>query len=215
MTELNKRIITSLFLFLLLYASINNLYIMGSVLTICTIQIFFEFHFILKKIFFKKNQISLYILHLFILIYVLFFHIKIFSIFYTNDFDQKIFFFFVITICISSDIGGYIFGKIFKGKKLSKFSPNKTYSGLIGSYLLSLTFSLTLFYDYSSINKIIISSLVISSISQAGDLSISFLKRKAKIKDSADFLPGHGGLLDRFDGLLFALPIGLLFFNMI
>ena len=215
MVELNKRIITSLFLFLTLYTAINNLFIMGSVLVICFIQVFYEFHLILKKIFFKKSHINFYLLLLFLLIYLFFFHFKIFSIFYMDNYNQKILFYFVITICISSDIGGYIFGKIFKGKKLSKFSPNKTYSGLIGSYLFSLTFSLTLFYDYSSINKIIISSLIISSISQAGDLSISFLKRKAKIKDSADFLPGHGGLLDRFDGLLFALPIGFLFFNMI
>ena len=215
MADLNKRIITSLFLFLVLYSAINNLLIMASVLIICIIQVFYEFHFILRKIILKKNQINLYILLIFILLYVLFFHIKIFSIFYTDNFNQKIFFFFVITICISSDIGGYVFGKLFKGKKLSKISPNKTYSGAIGSYIFSLIFSIILFLDYSSINKIIILSLVISSISQVGDLTISYLKRKAKIKDTANFLPGHGGLLDRFDGLLFALPIGLIIFNSI
>ena len=215
MEELNKRIITSLFLFLILYAVINNFYVMGTVLIICIIQLFCEFYYILKKILLRKSQVKLYILILFILIYLLFFHVKIFYIFYTDDFNQKILFFLLITVCISSDIGGYIFGKIFKGKKLTKISPNKTYSGLIGSYIFSLIFSVIFFFDYSSLNKIIIFSLVISSISQIGDLIISFLKRKAKVKDTAQFLPGHGGLLDRFDGLLFALPVGFLIFSSI
>ena len=215
MEELNKRIITSLFLFLILYAAINNFYVMGTVLIICIIQLYCEFYYILKKILLRKSQVKLYILILFILIYLLFFHVKIFYIFYTYDFNQKILFFLLITVCISSDIGGYIFGKIFKGKKLTKISPNKTYSGLIGSYIFSLIFSVIFFFDYSSLNKIIIFSLVISSISQIGDLIISFLKRKAKVKDTAQFLPGHGGLLDRFDGLLFALPVGFLIFSSI
>ena len=215
MVELNKRIITSLFLFLTLYTAINNLFIMGSVLIICFIQVFYEFYLILKKIFFKKSHINFYLLLLFLLVYLFFFHFKIFSIFYTDNYNQKILFYIVITICISSDIGGYIFGKIFKGKKLSKISPNKTYSGLIGSYIFSLIFSNIFFLDYLSINNIIIFSLIISSISQAGDLCISFLKRKAKIKDTANFLPGHGGLLDRFDGLIFAFPGGFLIFNTI
>ena len=213
--ELNKRIITSLFLFLTLYTAINNIYIMGSVLIICFIQFFYEFHFILKKIFLRKSYINFYLLLLFVLVYLFFFHIKIFSIFYTDNFNQKILFFFVITICISSDIGGYIFGKIFKGKKLSKISPNKTYSGLIGSYIFSIIFSIIFFLDYLSINNIIIFCLILSSISQAGDLTISLLKRKAKIKDTSNFLPGHGGLLDRFDGLMFAFPSGFLIFNTI
>ena len=214
MEELNKRIITSLFLFLILYAAINNFYVMGTVLIICIIQLFCEFYYILKKILLRKSQVKLYILILFILIYLLFFHVKIFYIFYTDDFNQKILFFLLITVCISSDIGGYIFGKIFKGKKLTKISPNKTYSGLIGSYIFSLIFSVIFFFDYSSLNKIIIFSLVISSISQIGDLIISFLKRKAKVKDTGNILPGHGGILDRVDGLIIAVPFGILtFFN--
>ncbi len=106
-------------------------------------------------------------------------------------------------------MGGYIFGKILKGKKLTKISPKKTYSGLIGSYLLSIIFSLYLFQSYYKIEEIFIFSLIISTISQSGDLFISFLKRKAKFKDTGTAFPGHGGLLDRFDGLLFAIPLGL------
>ena len=54
--------------------------------------------------------------------------------------------------------------------------------------------------------------ILISTISQAGDLFISFLKRKAKIKDTGNFLPGHGGMLDRFDGMIFAIPIGFIIY---
>ena len=118
-------------------------------------------------------------------------------------------------ICISSDIGGYIFGNIFKGKKITKISPNKTYSGMIGSYILAVLFSYLFFGNQYDLNLLLIYTLVVSSISQCGDFFISYLKRKAKIKDTGRLLPGHGGFLDRLDGLIFALPIGLIFIRLV
>tara|TARA_B100000902_G_scaffold46635_1_gene53968 strand:- start:4209 stop:4847 length:639 start_codon:yes stop_codon:yes gene_type:complete len=123
------------------------------------------------------------------------------------------FFLFIIIVCIFTDIGGYIFGKTFKGPKLTKISPNKTYAGVIGSFLFSLIAGL-IFIKYigdigvKSTNQlsILFGILLISFISQIGDLIISYFKRKAKMKDTGKILPGHGGLLDRIDGLIFVVP---------
>ena len=128
------------------------------------------------------------------------------------------YFLFIVTICIFTDIGGYVFGKVFKGPKLTKISPNKTYSGVFGSFLLSLISGL-IFLNYFGKGEIVDSDhlfifliiLLISLISQIGDLIISFFKRKAKLKDTGKILPGHGGLLDRIDGLVFVMPIMYLF----
>ena len=123
---------------------------------------------------------------------------------------------FTIIISISSDIGGYIFGKIFKGRKLTKISPNKTYSGSIGSFILSiisgfiyLNFIDVSFSNNSSINfiKFLLFMIFLSAVNQIGDLVISYYKRLKKIKDTGKILPGHGGLLDRIDGLIFTIPI--------
>ena len=123
-------------------------------------------------------------------------------------------FLLIITICIFTDIGGYIFGKIFKGPKLTKVSPKKTYSGVFGGFLLSLIagliFNNYFFIDQKIFNKdlfLIMLILLISTISQLGDLIISYFKRKAKIKDTGKIIPGHGGLLDRIDGMIFVFPI--------
>ena len=123
-------------------------------------------------------------------------------------------FLFIITICIFTDLGGYIFGKLFKGPKLTIISPNKTYSGMIGSYVLSLVTIFLFFKNNLSIEIIIFITIVVSSFSQIGDIFISYLKRKAKMKDTGKFLPGHGGLLDRIDGIYFALPFGWLILNL-
>jgi phosphatidate cytidylyltransferase len=127
------------------------------------------------------------------------------------------FFIFTLLISVSSDIGGYIFGKLFRGPKLTSISPNKTYSGMIGSYLLSIFFGLTFIYylkqqfilEFYSLSLIII-ILTISTVNQIGDLFISYFKRKKKIKDTGKLLPGHGGLLDRIDGIIFSVPISFL-----
>ena len=120
--------------------------------------------------------------------------------------------FFVLIICISTDIGGYVFGNIFKGPKLTKISPNKTYSGLIGSYVFSLLTiivllltSFTNFFAGDYLN-LFFCTILISTISQIGDIIISYFKRLSKIKDTGYLIPGHGGLLDRIDGMLFAVP---------
>ena len=116
---------------------------------------------------------------------------------------------FVLLVCVSTDIGGYVFGKLFKGPKLTKISPNKTYSGMIGGYLLSLIF-LSLFMGW--INQTVsmewfIVTILISTVSQIGDIIISYFKRLSKVKDTGKIIPGHGGLLDRIDGMIFAFPI--------
>tara|TARA_A100000164_G_C21695229_1_gene670898 strand:- start:348 stop:731 length:384 start_codon:yes stop_codon:yes gene_type:complete len=124
---------------------------------------------------------------------------------------------FILIICISTDIGGFAFGKIIGGKKLTSISPKKTYSGLIGSFITSYLVGLII-YNFME-GKIIINFniflyiFLISAISQSGDLFISFFKRKAKIKDTGSILPGHGGILDRMDGMLFAMPIGIIIIN--
>jgi len=129
------------------------------------------------------------------------------------------YFMIIILICISTDIGGYIFGKTFKGPKLTKISPKKTYSGVIGGYLLSviflnLYFSSKFFSNPQDINlKVLIFILLISTISQLGDIVISYFKRLSKIKDTGKIIPGHGGLLDRIDGMIFAFPFAYIVFQ--
>ena len=209
MSEEVKRVITSLLLILFLIISINNIYVLFFLLIICCYEIFYEFFSMIKKIFIIKNKINLYIFSLILLLYTTFINLEILNIFLFDITEKKETFYLIVTICISTDVGGYVFGKIFKGKKLSRISPNKTYSGLFGSYLLSVIISLYLFKNIYEISELVLFSLIISSISQAGDLFISFLKRKAKLKDTGSIFPGHGGMLDRFDGLIFAIPLGL------
>ena len=123
-------------------------------------------------------------------------------------------FLLIIIICIFTDIGGYVFGNIFKGPKLTRISPKKTYSGVFGGFLLSLIAGL-IFTNYFFVDQKIFSEdlflllviLFISMISQIGDLIISYFKRKAKLKDTGKIIPGHGGLLDRIDGMIFVFPI--------
>ena len=135
-------------------------------------------------------------------------------------------FILILIICISTDVGGYIFGKFFKGPKLTKISPKKTYAGAIGGFILSLvvaliyskytatgnaTFlNLSIWTDITLNNNYLLFVLIISLISQIGDLLISYFKRLAKIKDTGNLLPGHGGLLDRLDGIIFAIPFSYL-----
>jgi len=123
---------------------------------------------------------------------------------------------FVISICVFTDIGGYLFGKIFKGPKLTKISPNKTYSGMIGAYFLSFLFVILTvnFIDYYEISlELFVITFMISTASQIGDLIISYFKRLSKIKNTGKIIPGHGGLLDRIDGLIFVIPISFLIYK--
>jgi len=128
--------------------------------------------------------------------------------------DEGLLFLLVIAVCVSSDIGGFIFGKIFKGPKLTKISPNKTYSGMAGGFLLSIiSINFYIYYANNYLGKYaeftieaFIMVILISSISQFGDIIISYFKRLSKIKDTGKIIPGHGGILDRIDGMIFAIP---------
>jgi len=125
------------------------------------------------------------------------------------------YFLFVIIICISTDIGGYVFGKLFKGPKLTKISPNKTYAGVTGSYFFSIIITYFFVKEFNvglnNDSEFLIWVILISTASQLGDLTISYFKRLAKIKNTGKLLPGHGGLLDRVDGIIFAVPFALIF----
>ena len=211
MSNLNKRILTSLPLIILIALAIYNDIILVLSLFIISSILIYEFSNILKKIF-KRNKKNLFIfLNLFIF-YICLFASQIY-IFLSNEFENKQnVFLFILSICIFTDIGGYIFGKIFKGKKLISISPNKTYAGMIGSFLCSLLVCILFVkFLHFSVNLIFF-TVLISLISQSGDLFISYLKRKANIKDTGRFLPGHGGLLDRLDGIIFAIPVGIKIF---
>ena len=153
---------------------------------------------------------------------VIFLFLSFFSVYrltnYEVDYSN---FILILLICVSTDLGGYFFGKIFKGKKLTKISPNKTYSGMFGSFILSFMFSyiflkFTNIFTYSSLSQIniIIFIFFISSISQIGDIIISYFKRKSKVKNTGKIIPGHGGLIDRIDGMIFAFPLGYLFLTL-
>ncbi|WP_440634081.1 phosphatidate cytidylyltransferase [Candidatus Pelagibacter sp. HIMB1485] len=129
-------------------------------------------------------------------------------------------FLFILLICVLTDIGGYIFGKTIKGPKLTSYSPNKTIAGLIGSYFLALSLVPLLIFlnqvDQDHTLLITLYIILISTVSQIGDIVVSFFKRKSKKKDTGNLIPGHGGLLDRIDGMIFAFPIAYLisFFNL-
>ncbi len=154
--------------------------------------------------------------HFFGFLFLIFSFYSIYKIrnFYPGEYNYLL---LIILICIFTDIGGYVFGKFFKGPKLTKLSPNKTYSGLFGAYLTSVIFVLLLFYENviflnqkGSILNNLIFILIVSTVSQMGDILISYFKRVSKIKDTGKIIPGHGGLLDRIDGMIFAFPFSLI-----
>ena len=218
-TELKKRIFTSIILIALLATMYLYSFIMFISLIIIGMIAWIEFYALISKII-PNNSVKdkflrfLYkatsLLYLSLLIYLI-------LIIESNHIDLKPNLFYIVLVAVLSDIGGLVFGKIFKGKKLTKLSPNKTISGSIGSFLLSL-FVIPFFYEelakYNYLTLILI-TILISLTTQLGDLFISYLKRKAKVKNTSDILPGHGGFLDRIDGIIFAIPVGILLFDFI
>ena len=209
--DLKKRIITSIPLIFLLFLSFYYSYI----LIISLIGIFLisliEFQGLISKIFKKKDiNESLFKLFaiIFFAIYLTTFSLLIFAEVIENN--SKLNILFLFAICIFSDVGGLIFGKIFKGKKLTKISPNKTISGSIGSFISSLVIIPFFYFLINDIFLIITIIILVSLFCQMGDLFISYLKRKANVKDTGNILPGHGGLLDRIDGMLVAIPLGII-----
>ena len=218
-SNLKKRILTSILLIFLLIGMFHYSYIMIVSLIIIAIISWIEFYALISKIL-KKNILkdkffrSIYkVLSLFYLSGLVYLIFAIESE-YSN---LKIYLLYSVLVAILSDIGGLVCGKIFKGKKLSKISPNKTISGSTGSFIFSLL--LIPFFYKSQIDQNILSllliTIIISLISQLGDLFISLLKRKAKVKDTSNLLPGHGGVLDRIDGIIFAIPLGIYLFIVI
>ena len=209
LSSLNKRIITSIILLLLVTLMFFYNYIYISVIIIASVIIWVEFNNLIFRIF-KEKSIRI-LCGLLGLSYITFFVlIMIVDMFMNLNNDKNLILFFLI-ICIATDLGGFIFGKIFKGKKLSKISPNKTISGSIGSFFLSICamFIYPILVNVNITILIISITILVSLASQIGDLAISFLKRKAKVKDTSDLLPGHGGFLDRVDGILLGVPLGI------
>ena len=207
-TELKKRILSSILLIPISFFFI----IQGSVLFIFFLSLIFlmtSFEWFKMT---KKNDL-LRIFGLFFLIF------SFWTAIYLRQYIGLNFFIFLIIVCIFTDIGGYLFGKILKGPKLTKISPNKTYSGVIGSFLISLISGYIYIKYFGQKSKIILETdpafiifliLFISSAIQIGDIVISYFKRKAKLKDSGKILPGHGGFLDRIDGIIFVMPFTFL-----
>lgn len=199
--ELRQRFLSSL----ILITIVAIIVIEGGVffnlfLVLCFFLTIFEWHNMSKKFIYHIPGIFFLIL-------------SYFSIYYlTNKLnDNYSYFLFILLTCISTDLGGYIVGKIIKGPKLSKISPKKTYSGTLGSFLFAIIFAY--FYLENSIYvslEILIFVISISAVSQIGDLIISYFKRISKIKDTGKLIPGHGGILDRIDGMIFAFPFSLI-----
>tara|TARA_B100000795_G_scaffold265426_1_gene247235 strand:+ start:708 stop:1370 length:663 start_codon:yes stop_codon:yes gene_type:complete len=215
-TELKKRIITSFLLLSLLGAMYFYSYIMIVAVIIIAMISWVEFYALISKILIKDTIRDKFLRFLYKSISLFYLSLLVYSFFYIESYNPyfKVYIFYSVMVAVCSDIGGLVFGKIFKGKKLIRISPNKTISGSIGSFLFSLILVpifLTELIKYD-IFLLIIITLLISLTSQLGDLFISYIKRKAQVKDTSDILPGHGGFLDRIDGIIFAIPIGFLLF---
>ena len=204
--EFQKRVFSSFILIpIAFYFIIKGSFFFTFFISICLLITLYEWHMMSKKM-------SYYIVG------IIFILISFYSVFllrnydqFTNILDPGLTFFLIVTlICVFTDLGGYVFGKIFKGPKLTKISPNKTYAGMFGGFFLSII-SINLFVNYTSLNlyftnQLFIFVILVSAISQIGDILISFFKRKSKIKNTGKIIPGHGGLLDRIDGMLLAFP---------
>ena len=208
LNNFKKRFLTSLFLLLLFFLIFKSYIILNYCLIVLGVLSILEFLNLSRKIF--KNKLGLILLNIFFISYIFIFCF-IFLMFFNNSL-LKYTLSIILFGCIASDIGGFIFGKLFKGPKLTKISPNKTYSGAIGSIVLTLITVSILFYYFLKIFNLdtIILALVVSIFCQLGDLLFSLLKRKAKIKDTGNILPGHGGVLDRLDGIYLGIPVGIL-----
>jgi len=210
--ELNKRIITSvLLLFASIFSVLNKPTFVIAIFIISAIA-FSEINKMIYRITKSTNNKKWILFNFIALVYIFFIFIP--SSFALHLLNPVLILYFLF-ICICSDVGGYIIGKTIGGKKLTKISPNKTISGSIGSFCFSilplLVFNIFNQSEYYlSISNFLI-CLLISLVSQLGDLFISFIKRKAKVKDSGKILPGHGGLLDRIDGIIFVIPFAQLY----
>ena len=206
--ELTKRVISSLILIpVVLFVIIEGSILFNLFISICFVITAYEW----------LQMSKLNIQKIFGLFFIIISFYTVYKI--RNDFNQDYFRILLITIiCISTDTGGYICGKLLKGPKLTKFSPNKTYAGVIGSFLFSIIITILFFeltskiYNYKYTEETFIFVLAVSLVSQIGDIIISYFKRLFKVKDTGNIIPGHGGILDRIDGMIFAYPFSYIIF---
>tara|TARA_Y100001936_G_C15877913_1_gene561249 strand:+ start:44 stop:706 length:663 start_codon:yes stop_codon:yes gene_type:complete len=217
--EFIKRLLSSLALVpLVLFFVINGAYYFIFFILVVSIISIYEWYLMSKNKAYKIPGI----------IFLIF---SFYTAYYLRNemYGDYLYFIVIIFICISTDIGGYTFGKIFKGPKLTKISPKKTYAGVIGGYFCSIIF-MALFLNYADYISVItntdnlaqklfvnnfILTILISTVSQIGDIIISYFKRKSKIKNTGKIIPGHGGLLDRIDGMIFVFPLTFLIFKIL
>tara|TARA_A100000164_G_scaffold307168_1_gene283816 strand:- start:12 stop:659 length:648 start_codon:yes stop_codon:yes gene_type:complete len=202
-SELLKRILSSIFLIpLIIYLIIKGSHLFTLFLIICFFLTIYEWHKMSKNIIYKFIGI--------IFLFISFYSAYQIRFSFGNEYNLL---FFILIICVSTDIGGFVFGKILKGPKLIKISPNKTYAGVLGSYIFSL---LSVFIFFRTMNNfdlieftglLLFFVIILSTVSQIGDLIISYFKRQSGIKNTGNIIPGHGGLLDRIDGMIFAFPL--------
>ena len=208
--EIIKRIFSSIILIpIALFFIIKGSFFFTFFIATCFLITLYEWHMMSKK----KNY------NIFGFIFLIF---SFYSVYFIRNDPEKqslLICLFIVLICVSTDIGGYLFGKLFKGPKLTKISPQKTYAGVFGGYFLSIIFT-NIFINYSELftdqnlnfgRDEFIFVLIISTVSQLGDIIISYFKRLSKIKDTGKLIPGHGGILDRIDGMIFAFPFYFIF----
>jgi phosphatidate cytidylyltransferase len=202
MNNFKKRFVVSLLAFPLIYLLLYQKLLFNLLIFIVFLFCLYEWN----KIFKKKNPI--FFLGLLILLVFLFSLIRIYNF---EDYNLK--FLWLILITWLTDIGGYIFGKLFGGPKLVKISPNKTWAGALGSLILSQLAFLIFFLDnsYKFNVAIIFIQIFLSIVGQIGDILMSYIKRKNNKKDTSNLIPGHGGFLDRVDGLIWIIIIGNIF----
>ena len=211
--ELKKRIVTSVLLFLLaIFCIFTNFFTLA--VMIVSLVVFIEISNMIYRIAGDISNWKNVIFNIIALFYIIFILIPSAT---GLHLEGSVFFLYILFVCICSDIGGYIIGRAIGGKKLIKISPNKTISGSIGSFCFSIL-PLLLFYSFNpskysySINNFLL-CLEISLVCQLGDLFASYIKRKAKVKDTGRILPGHGGVLDRVDGMIFAISFVFIYLN--
>ena len=211
--NLKKRLFTSvvlMFVFLLFFSS--NFFLVYGLIVLGIFSII-EFLQLSKRII--KNNYFIFFLNIFFIFYVFLF-CSIFTLLSYNI-GLKFILYILLLGCIASDVGGFIIGKLIKGPKLTSISPNKTYAGCLGSIFFSIIIVSTLFYYFLGFfnYNILFIGFVVSIFCQIGDLIFSYLKRKAKVKDTGNILPGHGGVLDRLDGIFFGVPVSFLFLTLL
>ena len=211
------RVLSSLVLIpVAIFFIIKGTYFFNFFILICLSISIYEWYKMSKEIYYKV----LGIIFLIFSFYTAYF-------FRYEFYGDYLYFIMILSICIFTDIGGYIFGNLFKGPKLTKISPKKTYSGVIGGYFFSIILMAFFFNNLDSISEKtnimfqaqefgfnnFITTIFISTVSQFGDIVVSYFKRKSKIKDTGKIIPGHGGLLDRIDGMIFAFPAAYLIYK--